>query len=96
MRRRWYLTDSGMYPRSVAIPIRTPCGLEAEADRIHGVVGNAEALHFDVADLKARAGLKGLHYRFGPFPVDRRTGEPCQVKGLFQSPRQHGQAGYVI
>ena len=34
--------------------------LEAEADRVDGVVRNAEALHFDVADLKTGAGLKGL------------------------------------
>ena len=33
--------------------MRTPSRLEAEAHRIDGVVRDAEALHFDIADLKA-------------------------------------------
>ena len=54
---------------------------EAEAHRIDGIVRNAEALHFDVADLKAGAGLERLQARVGFAPIDGRRGEPRQVDG---------------
>ena len=48
--------------------------LEAEAHRIDGVVRNAEALHFDIADLEAGAGLERLQPRGRRLaPIDGRA-----------------------
>ena len=71
--------------------MRTPSRLESESHRIDGVVRDAEALHVDIADAQARAGLERLQARGGFTPIDGRRGEPRHVdgRGDFLAARQH-------
>ena len=73
-------------------------GFKAEADRIDGIVRDAETFHLDIANLKAGARLIRFEARLSFAPIDGRRREPCHVNGgaNFFVARQHGQAGHMI
>ena len=74
-------------------------GFEAEAHRVDGVVRDAEALHFDIADPEAGAGLEGLQARRrNGAPVDGGGGQARQVDHGADAllAGQHRKTGDVI
>ena len=72
---------------------------EAVADGVDGIMGDAETLHFDIADAEAGAGLERLQARGPSFaPLDSRGGEPRHINCGAEVPvaRQHGQPRDVV
>ena len=71
-------------------------GVEAETDRIDGVVRDTEAIHIDIADGEAGAGLKAFQTRPDFAPIDRRRGELADVNRNPQAASQARETGDVI
>ena len=72
--------------------------LETKADRVNGVVGDAEALDRNIANRETGACLEGLQARTRFPPVDGRHGEARHVNGgaHVAIPSQHRQTRHVV
>ena len=96
MRRRWNLTDSGNVAEIGGDGDLDAAGVEAEAHRIDGIVGDAEALHLDIAHHETGAGLKAFQARLRFAPIHGRRGELADINGDSQPAGDAREAGNVV
>lgn len=73
-----------------------PVCSKAKAHGIGRVMRDREAIHFDIADRKRRAGLEAFERGLKLLPIDGRRGEPRDVDRLVAFLRQRDQSRDVV